>query len=133
MANIFFPYTPLPHRNQRVTIAIPFDFVLSKNRKFATARNGRMYVRADHKKACEQLEAQLREACKNYTWKKAPYYLAIHVQKENNRGDAANFLDAIADATKKAIGVDDCWLAVERITWEVKKDADRRIFISISQ
>ena len=76
----------------------------------------------------------LTEACAGIEWKKQKYYVSYYCQKPSYRGDAINFLEAFADVIKKVIGVDDNYLVVEDIDFEViKNGADNRIFISISQ
>ena len=93
-----------------------------------------MYTPAAHRNAKEHALQVLTEACKNYEWKKrTKYWLAIHVQKPDNRSDAPNFVDAICDVVKLAVGVDDCWLELEGVTYEVVKDGTNKIFICVSQ
>lgn len=78
--------------------------------------------------------AVLKEACEHHEWKKEKYYLSLHVQKPNNRGDAINYLDAIADVVKHAIGIDDNYMEVEKITYEVVRNKeDLKIYISVAQ
>lgn len=118
----------------RVLVSFPYDSNLSKNKAHGTTKTGKWYTKADHRKLKEDLLEILADACKGHEWKKEKYWLAIHVQKPSNRGDAINYLDAIADVVKHAVGVDDNFLEVERITFEViKNGTDNKIFISISQ
>lgn len=115
----------------RVLVAIPYNVNLSKNKQHGITRTGRMYTLPAHKKAREELAKVINDAVQSHRWEKKKYWLAIHVQKPSNRGDCANYLDAIADVAKKCIGVDDNYLEVEKITYEVQKDG--KIFISIAQ
>lgn len=134
-SSIFFIFGK--HRlepKQRVLVSFPFNSDLSKNKAHATTKQGKWYTRAEHKKLKEQLLEILKYECSKFTWKKEKYYLALHVQKTSNRGDCINYLDAIADVVKHAVGIDDNYMEVERITYEVVKDEpDNKIFISIAQ
>ncbi len=132
---IFSIYGLATDAKYRVIVAIPFDINLSKNKAKMLTRQGKMYTPAQHKAAKAHLLRVLSEACKDHAWKKqTKYWMAIHVQKPNNRSDAPNFVDAIADVIKLAIGVDDCWMEIEKVTYEVIKDrTDLKIFVSVSQ
>jgi hypothetical protein len=120
--------------SQRVIISFPYDSNFSKNKAHGTTRTGKWYTKAEHRRLKEELLELLADACKPYEWKKEKYWIAIHVQKPSNRGDAINYLDAIADVIKHAVGVDDNYMEVENITYEViKNGTNNKIFISISQ
>jgi hypothetical protein len=54
------------------------------------------------------------------------------VQKPDARGDALNVIDAVSDAIKGVLGVDDRWYSVKRLDWQIVKD-DPQIYIGISQ
>lgn len=47
------------------------------------------------------------------------WWVALHVRRPSMRADPANALDAVLDATKDAVGVDDRHAAVRSVTWEL--------------
>lgn len=131
---IFCVYEKAARPKYRVLVAIPFTYEYSKNKMWRTTRQGRVYITAEHRKLRQELEEILSYACGDHKWKKDKYYLSYHVQKPSQRGDAINFLDTFADAVKKAVGVDDNLLEVERISYEVVKNSENlKIFVSIAQ
>lgn len=109
---------------------VPFDGNLSKNRKLKVTREGRVYTNSDTRHIMERITQLVLSS--QIKWNINKIYLEIIVQKPNMRGDAINFLDAIADAVKKGLPLDDNWFAVEKIDWEIVKK-DPRIYISIMQ
>lgn len=119
---------------KRVLVSFPFDSNLSKNKAHGTTKTGKWYTKADHRKLKEELLKILTHACKEHEWKKEKYWIALHVQKPSNRGDAINYLDAIADVVKHAVGIDDNYMEVEAITYEViRNGTNNKIYISIAQ
>jgi hypothetical protein len=134
-APIKYPFhdeeTDIKHR---VLVSIPFSYEYSKNKIEGRTKYGKTYPNKDHWELRDYLTRVLTEACAGIEWKKQKYYVSYYCQKPSYRGDAINFLEAFADVIKKVIGVDDNYLVVEDIDFEViKNGADNRIFISISQ
>lgn len=118
----------------RVLVSIPFNYGYSKNKINGITRHGKVYPLKEHQQLRVYLTGVLAEACAGITWKKQKYYVSYYVQKPSNRGDAINFLDAFADVIKKVVAVDDNFLVVNTIDFEVVKNGENnKIFISISQ
>ena len=118
----------------RVLVSIPFDYDYSKNKIEGRTRSGKTYPLTKHKQLREYLARVLTEACAGIVWEKRKYYVSYYAQKPSNRGDVINFLEAFADVIKLVIGIDDNYLCVEDIDFEVVKNGtDNKIFISISQ
>lgn len=117
----------------KVVVSFPFDSNLSKNKAHGTTRTGKWYTRAEHRKLKEELLETLKPECKKHEWKKDKYYLAIHVEKPSNRGDCINYLDAIADVVKKAVGVDDNYMEVLGISYTVVREGNQQIYIYVAQ
>jgi len=123
--------TNLTHR---VLVSIPFDYNYSKNKIEGRTKSGKTYPLREHWELREYLTRVLTEACKGIEWKKQKYYVSYYAQKPSNRGDVINFLEAFADVIKKVIGVDDNYLCVDDIDFEVVRNCgENKIFISISQ
>jgi hypothetical protein len=131
--NLFTVYEREAKPTQRVIVSFPFDSNLSKNKALGTTRTGKWYTKAEHRKLKEDLYDLMKPECDKYAWKKEKYYLTIHVQKPSNRGDCVNYLDAIADVVKKCVQVDDNYMEVEQITFEVVREGVQKIYISVAQ
>lgn len=133
--SIFFPFNKTEAKvTHRVLVSIPFNYGYSKNKINGITRHGKVYPLKEHQQLREYLTGVLTEACAGIIWKKQKYYVSYFVQKTSNRGDAINFLDAFADVIKKVVGVDDNYLVVDKIDFEVVKNSENnKIFISISQ
>lgn len=134
MESIFFPFDETEAKvTHRVLVSIPFDYNYSKNKIEGRTRSGKTYPLKEHQQLREYLTKVLTEACAGIEWKKQKYYVSYYAQKPSNRGDAINFLEAFADVIKKVIGVDDNYLVVDKIDFEVVRNGNNKIFISISQ
>jgi hypothetical protein len=133
--NIFFPFKKTEAKvTHRVLVSVPFDSNYSKNKIEGRTKSGKTYPLKEHWKLRDYLTHVLEDACRGIEWKKQKYYVSYFVQKPSNRGDAINFLDAFADVIKKVVGIDDNYLVVESIDYEVVKNGtNNKIFISISQ
>ena len=132
---IAYPFNTEAKVTHRVLVSIPFDYNYSKNKIEGRTRSGKTYPLTAHKQLREYLTKVLTEACAGIVWKKKQkYYVSYYCQKPSNRGDAINFLEAFADVIKVVIGIDDNYLVVEDIDFEVVKNGtNNKIFISISQ
>ena len=93
--------------HQSIEHVTPLDWKLSKNQKI-TFSHGRTVFNKD-KSRIDKLALDLGylSMSKGIQWRKDKVWVVFIVHKPNNRGDAGNFLDAIADAVKKAILIDD--------------------------
>jgi Holliday junction resolvase RusA-like endonuclease len=115
-----------------VRLAFPFDWAASKNHIFAKRRNGHVFLREEGRAYRDLITEKFRHAVKDVKVVQNKVWLDIFVQKPNQRGDAANFLDLICDAVKTGISVDDRWFSIDRLDWEIVKD-NPRIFIGVGQ
>ena len=116
----------------RIEVEAPFTYQAAKNQIYARAYNGQVYRRTAGREWQTELAWQVKAALghkKVYTNK---VWLDIYVKKPDNRGDAINLLDVVADAVKEAIGLDDRWYSVRSIDWEISKD-NPKVRVGISQ
>ena len=123
----------------QIMVAIPFDWAASKNHIFAMRRVGHIALRREAVDYKNAMILMIRRSLNGGSAHDPPIkvvqnkvWLDIFVQKPNNRGDAANFVDLICDAVKQAIGVDDRWFSIRHLDWEICKD-NPRIFVGIGQ
>jgi len=118
-----------------VRVAIPFEYGISKNAAWSFAgggNGGHVYLREKHKNIRELLTLHIKQACRNIEWYEDKVWIDILVQKPNHQGDAVNVIDAVCDAVKVAIGVDDRWFSIKRLDWEIAKDKPM-LYVGISQ
>lgn len=100
-----------------IEIHTPYTTLLSKNARLKRGAGRRLYINSDALAAKENVEKQLRDA--GGEWFDGPVWLALHVEKPRNSIDAINFVDTIADAASKAIGINDRWFSLGAVTWEL--------------
>jgi hypothetical protein len=120
-----------------IEIIFPLDWKLSKNQAFYfTTENGRAVKHKDfaHSQLQKDIEMLVRAQKNLKGWKpeKKKTWLSIHVYKKNHTGDGINLLDGIADAVKKAVGIDDCWFS-SLTDWTICDPKDQHILIKVSQ
>lgn len=120
---------PEPDFNLLFSFKIPFDQNLSKNNMKRYAR-GHYYLNPSTRTAQEEIMYKVKAA--QISWVQTKTYLEIFVEKPNNRADAINFIDTIADAISEAIQVNDRWFCIGRVDWQIKK-VDPQIYITIKQ
>lgn len=113
-----------------VKMKIPFTWALSKNYQWSYRREGYVYLRAEAKAAREAITQSL--LMKDHGFVQGKVWVDICVQKPEHRGDAVNFVDAICDAVKKGINIDDRWFSLGLVDWQIVKK-DPFIIISIGQ
>lgn len=87
-------------------------------------------MRSEARAAREALTQSLLN--KDHGFVQGKIWIDICVQKPEHRGDAVNFVDAICDAVKKGIGIDDRWFSLGLVDWQIVKK-DPFIIISIGQ
>lgn len=119
---------------QKLNIQIPFDTKLSKNRaKTLLGRGTRKWIgltstyRTLIAQNIQFVKAQVTEELKFNPKEKV--HLAITVFKPNNRCDAINFIDAVADIIKEVIGVDDRYYALS-LDWFISEEPNIQIRIT---
>lgn len=114
-----------------VTFHVPFDWTASKNATYAFGQN-HIYRRVQTKLFQNMLIAACRRALEGIEVFQGKVWVRLFVEKPNQKGDAINVLDLVADGLKEAIGVDDRWFSIDGIDWAIVK-SDPRIYIQISQ
>ena len=102
---------------ERFIIQIPLTDTLSKNAQYRLAR-GRMYLTADAQAARDAIAWNLKARLQGRSFRPGrKVWLDLWVQRSTMRSDPINVLDAVADAVKNIIGIDDRWFAVARLDW----------------
>lgn len=104
----------------RITAAMPYDSAMSKNALYGRGRSGQVFIRTKSARRSSELEFILRLEMRRLDIKPANdlVHLLIDVDKDEMRSDAINVLDVVADAVKKAIGIDDRWFSAE-VRWRI--------------
>lgn len=115
-----------------VRVSLPFDYAVSKNHAWAMSTKGHVRLRDEHRAYRDALTLIIRQALKGQPVKQNRLWLDILVQKPNHRGDAVNVIDAVCDAIKHAIDLDDRWYSIRRLDWEIVKDRPS-IIVGIGQ
>lgn len=118
--------------NNQVKISVPFLYSISKNSAWSTTRKGHVYLREDHRALRNLISLTLKRAMKDVQFYEDKIWLDIFVQKPNHKGDAINVIDAVCDAIKGIVGVDDRWYCIKRLDWQIVKE-DPKIYIGVSQ
>lgn len=119
---------------QKLSVQIPFNSKLSKNRaKTLLGRGNRKWIglTSTYRTLLAQniayVKAQVTEELKFNPMQKV--HLAITVWKPNNRMDAINLIDGIADIIKEVIGVDDRYYALS-LDWFISKEPNIQVRIT---
>lgn len=115
-----------------VRYSVPFTYSASKNAIWSMRPGGHVYMRERARTFRNDLIAATRKALAGVRVAHNKLWFRIYAEKPNHRGDAINVVDAVADALKEAVGVDDRWFCIDRVDWAVVKK-DPRIFIWIAQ
>jgi hypothetical protein len=115
-----------------VRVSVPFDWSASKNHMFTARKFGHVALKAESRAYRDAIGYTIKSAMRNQRVVQNKVWIDIFIQKPNQRGDAANFVDLICDAIKEAIGIDDRWFSIRRLDWQIVKD-NPRIFIGIGQ
>lgn len=117
-----------------IRVAVPFDWNLSKNAIHRMGAFGHVYMRSEARAVRSYLSAMLLNALNesNRQIVQAKLWIDIFVQKPNQKGDAINVIDTVADALKDVCGLDDRWFSIRRLDWEIVK-TDPMIYVGIGQ
>lgn len=108
---------------ERVVVQVPLTAALSKNAQHRVAK-GRLYLTPEAQAERDALAWALRAALRGRRcWPRCKVWLALEIQRADLRSDPINVLDAVADAVRDAIGVDDRWFAIARLDWTVVRGA----------
>ena len=103
--------------SERFIIQVPLTAALSKNAQHRQAR-GRIYLSDEARAAREALGWSLKARLQGRSFHpRGKVWLDLFVQRADLRSDPINVLDAVADALKTVIGIDDRWFAVARLDW----------------
>lgn len=113
-------------------VAVPFDWAASKNHTFTIRKEGHVELRAEARAFRQMLGLSLKRALAGTKVVQNKVWLDILIQKPNQRGDAANFVDLICDAVKDVIGVDDRWYSIRFLDWQIVKTAPQ-IIVGVGQ
>lgn len=115
-------------------VSVPFTWAASKNHIFSSARgnDGHIAKRKARVAFQQQLIERLISALDGEKISQNKVWIDIFVQKPNHKGDAINFVDAICDAVKQAIGVDDRWFSLRSVDWQIVKD-NPLIYVGVGQ
>jgi hypothetical protein len=117
-----------------IRFTYPYTQALSKNHIYANTAQGHRFLRAESRKAGDDIALLARSAINRSGQKllQNKVWVDIFVQKSNNRSDAINVVDLVCDGLKIGIGVDDKWFCIRRLDWEISKN-DPQIFIGFGQ
>ena len=117
----------------RTTITVPWTASLSKNAQWRH-RGTRVYTTDAAETAREAVGWQLRAALQGRRFQpRAKIWLEFFVRRNTLKGDPINVVDAMADAVKGAVGIDDNVFAIARLDWELVPDADPSVTLAIWQ
>jgi Holliday junction resolvase RusA-like endonuclease len=125
-------YAPDVDLQWHITLAIPFSYAVSKNHIWATNGKGHIHRRKESTDYEDYIILEFKKELQGKKVFQNKIWIDLFVQKPNHKGDAINVLDLIADALKKAVGIDDRWFSVRWIDWEVVKE-NQKIYIGIGQ
>jgi hypothetical protein len=123
---------PHPEMAWEVRMKVPFSYGFSKNAIWSTTRRGHVYMRKEAQSLREALILLVKSHTVGQPIVQSKVWIDILVQKPDQRGDAINVIDTVADAIKVAIDVDDRWFSLRRVDWEINK-SDPHMFIAIGQ
>jgi len=115
-----------------VRLSVPFSYAMSKNHIYTNTRFGHRALRSDSRAHRDRIIYMVKQALTGRRFVNNKVWIELLVQKPNHKGDAINVIDLVADAIKKAVGVDDRWFCIHKLDWEIVKE-DPKIIIGIGQ
>lgn len=120
----------LPKRwSVQVTVQ-PYDHMAwTKNRIHASTRRGGKRVTRAAREASDGLTELLMVAMddKGVVPAQGRWWLRITVYRRDYKSDPHNVLDLVADAAQRAIGIDDRYMELRGIPWELDRENPRFI------
>jgi hypothetical protein len=130
-AEMAWPARETPAIRRQVRVVVPFDYRWSKNaiHSMAYGNMGHVWVRKEANAMRDELTWELRGTG---PWYQGPVWLDIFVEKPNQKGDAINVLELVADGVKEGIGVDDRWFSIKRLDWAIVKE-EPRLYVGVGQ
>ncbi len=144
------PMTPAPNPAPALTHArhtaawsagtkVPFDWNWSKNRMwkarggFSGARYLRPEAKAHRTRLTTRLVVALKELLVDQVVVQNKLWVRIHAHIPDHRGDAVNCLDLVLDAVEDATGLNDRWYEVRDLSWQIVKNSECMLFVTIGQ
>lgn len=118
--------------NTQIRVAVPFMYGFSKNATWSYSRKGHVFLRKEQKQLRNLLISKILESSHDINWYEDKVWIDIFVQKPNHRGDAINVVDAVCDAVKEAIDVDDRWFSIKKLDWQITKE-EPMLYVGIGQ
>lgn len=115
-----------------VRTSVPFQYGISKNAAWKMSKSGHVFLRKNHSAIRNALVMRIKTAAKHVKFYEDKIWIDIFVQKPNHKGDAINVVDAVCDAVKVAIDVDDRWFSIRKLDWQIAKK-DPMLFVGIGQ
>lgn len=120
-----------PEFKWMVRVCIPFHYSVSKNYVYGF-NNWHVFKRQKSREYSDQITREVRDATKGLNIVQNKLWIAILVEKPDQRGDAVNVIDTVCDAIKKAIDLDDRWFSIRQLDWRISKN-EPNLFIEIGQ
>lgn len=117
-----------------IRVSLPFDYSYSKNAAWRMVKIGHVYLTDQARVFRAALADTIRTSLERsgQVVVQGKLWLDILVQKPNHTGDAVNVVDAVCDAVKVAVGLDDRWYSIRRLDWQVIKE-NPRLIVGIGQ
>jgi len=116
-----------------ITLTVPLTSTLSKNAQHEIGK-GQVFLREGAKADRYAIGWELKSALQGRVFQpRRKVWLDIFVQRADLKSDPINVLDAVADAVKGVIGVDDRWFAVAQLDWELVRNKAPFVRIKIWQ
>lgn len=123
---------PQPDISRFCVLKFPFDYALSKNAAWRNNGKGHVYLRDEARQLRERMTAEIATLAGGLGLVENRVWIGIKVEKPDFRGDAINFVDAVCDAVKVGLGIDDRWFSLMFVDWSVVK-IDPRIMVYVGQ
>jgi hypothetical protein len=125
-------YRRQPRLKWKVCIRYPFSWAASKNAIYRLVPKGHVALRQEAKYWRNGLAVLLQSSVRNIQIVQNKLWIDIFVEKPNHKGDAINVVDAVCDAIKVGVGIDDRWFCIRHLDWAINKN-DPEILIGIGQ
>lgn len=117
-------------------VEFPFDPALSKNKivrvGIGRGKSRTVYNDKAHAAGRTALASEFKKRLKGQRVAHNKVWLDIVVYLPNHRYDAVNFVDAVCDALKTVIPVDDKWYSIQNLDWQVDPE-NPRIVVNVGQ
>lgn len=115
-----------------VCFSFPFSKAASKNHIWNYSPGSHVFKRRESNDYQNALALRAKETVRGKRIFQNKIWIDLFVQKPDHRSDAINVIDAVCDALKVGLGVDDRWFCIRQVDWEIVK-TDPTIFISVFQ